>query len=243
MNLKRLPLIGSLFVMSLLAACAGSAQSTTSTQSRQGGIWIFLIFLVLAFFFWWWLRQSDNQPESLSTHFKEQGQANSADKSRSVPDFENGDAKTASAVMVPRTEVAKETVANVSTPAVDSSAPVSGAAISVVGKDAIIEDPVRVARMTEKQKKASKRSAAGEDDFTIVEGIGPKINGLLHSAGILTFTELANTEVAKLREILAINSLHIHDPGTWPEQSDLAARGQWAELEQLQSMLVAGKRK
>lgn len=243
MNLKGLPLFGSLFVMFLLTACAGSSQSTTSTQSRPGGIWIFLIFLVLAFFFWWWLRQSDNQPESLSTHFKEQSQAHSADKSRPVAAHENGSAKPAPAVMVPRPDVAKEAVTNVSTPGIDSSAPVSNVTTAAASKDAIIEDPVRVARMTEKQKKASKRSAAGEDDFTIVEGIGPKINGLLHSAGILTYSELASTEVAKLREILVVNSLHIHDPGTWPEQSDLAAQGKWTELEQLQSTLVAGKRK
>jgi hypothetical protein len=33
----------------------------------------------------------------------------------------------------------------------------------------------------------------------------------------------------------------MHDPSTWPQQSDLAAAGKWDELKALQDKLNAGK--
>lgn len=40
------------------------------------------------------------------------------------------------------------------------------------------------------------------DDLKAIEGIGPKIEGLLNSAGIKTWRELADSSVEVLREIL-----------------------------------------
>ena len=87
-------------------------------------------------------------------------------------------------------------------------------------------------------------SAAGADDLEKIEGIGPKVAGLLHAAGITTFPGLAAAPVAKLKEILHAAGSHFAmiEPNTWPEQAALAAKGDWATLDKLQDELDGGKR-
>lgn len=265
---KSLPFLGSSILVFLLAACAGAAQSTAATESRPSGIWPVLWFLVLAAFFWAWLRQSDNQPEALSANFKMRNQEAAADKATSTHATQTSSVKPApvqdhktvskvepvvttsvkptdtSPAPAPQMQPVTPTVSESATPNATVATPVTAVTVAATPvKDVIVEDPVRVARLTDKQKKAQKKGPAGEDDYTIVEGIGPKINGILHGAGLITYTDLANTAVDKLRQILVSNSLQIHDPGTWPEQAGLAAEGKWEELEKLQSMLSGGKRK
>ena len=82
-----------------------------------------------------------------------------------------------------------------------------------------------------------------KDDLKTVEGIGPKIEELLNSAGITTFAGLAATDADKIRGILseAGNRYKAHDPTTWPKQSDLAANGKWDELKKWQDELDGGK--
>jgi predicted flap endonuclease-1-like 5' DNA nuclease len=77
----------------------------------------------------------------------------------------------------------------------------------------------------------------------IVEGIGPKIAEVLHAAGIQTWQQLAETSPEKIREILdaAGPQFQMHDPGSWPEQAGMAARGDWEALGKFQSELLAGK--
>lgn len=81
------------------------------------------------------------------------------------------------------------------------------------------------------------------DDLKIVEGIGPKIAELCHAAGIKTWEALSTTAVDALRKILddAGPAFQIHDPGTWPEQAGMAARGEWDALKKLQDELKGGK--
>ena len=76
-----------------------------------------------------------------------------------------------------------------------------------------------------------------------IEGIGPKIAQLLNESGINTFEELASSEVDKIKEILeaAGSRYKMHDPTTWPNQSKLAASGQWDELKKWQDELDGGK--
>jgi predicted flap endonuclease-1-like 5' DNA nuclease len=80
-------------------------------------------------------------------------------------------------------------------------------------------------------------------DLTKIEGIGPKISGLLHDAGILTFARLAQTPVERLREVLAAAGprYRIARPDTWPQQAALAAENKWDELEALQDRLSGGR--
>lgn len=80
------------------------------------------------------------------------------------------------------------------------------------------------------------------DDLEIVEGIGPKIAAVLRGEGINTFSQLATTDVARLREILANNRLaQIAEPTTWPQQAELAAAGEFEQLQSLQGTLRAGR--
>ncbi|MDX1667013.1 MAG: DUF4332 domain-containing protein [Saprospiraceae bacterium] len=81
------------------------------------------------------------------------------------------------------------------------------------------------------------------DDLKAIEGIGPKIAGLLNDAGINTWAELAEAKVDRLNEILeeAGSRYRMHDPTTWPKQAKFAAEGQWEELENYQDQLKGGK--
>jgi len=81
-----------------------------------------------------------------------------------------------------------------------------------------------------------------QDNLEMIEGIGPKIAGVLSSVGMVSFAELAATEIEELRRILSDGGVRIAFPETWPEQAALAAAGEWEELELLQSQLVRGRR-
>ncbi len=82
------------------------------------------------------------------------------------------------------------------------------------------------------------------DDLTAIEGVGPKIDGILKAAGIQTFTQLAQADVENLRTILeeAGSRYKLAVPDTWPEQAALAAKGDWDALEALQDALSGGRR-
>jgi len=82
-----------------------------------------------------------------------------------------------------------------------------------------------------------------EDDLKVVEGIGPKIEGLLKNAGIYSYVTLATTSSEGIKDILlaAGDRYRMHDPGTWPRQSSLAAQGRWDELTALKDELDGGK--
>jgi len=83
----------------------------------------------------------------------------------------------------------------------------------------------------------------GEDDFTVIEGIGPKINGLIHTAGIHTYLELSETLVEDIQKILddAGSRYKLAKPGTWPAQSEMAATNRWDTLKAWQNELDGGK--
>lgn len=80
------------------------------------------------------------------------------------------------------------------------------------------------------------------DDLKIVEGIGPKIEELLKNNGIDDWSDLANTTVKRLKEILASEGdrYRLAIPDTWPKQAQLANAGQWVELKAYQDYLQGG---
>ena len=90
----------------------------------------------------------------------------------------------------------------------------------------------------------SANEAVEPDDLTKIEGIGPKINGILQTAGIQTFAQLAEATGERLQEILeaAGDRYRLAEPDTWPEQAALAAREAWDELAKLQEELSGGRR-
>jgi large subunit ribosomal protein L27 len=82
-----------------------------------------------------------------------------------------------------------------------------------------------------------------QDDLKMVEGIGPKIEGLLHAIDIKTWRQLADAPEATVQQMLddAGPRYRIHSPSTWAKQAGLAADSKWAELEKLQDELDGGK--
>ena len=79
------------------------------------------------------------------------------------------------------------------------------------------------------------------DDFTLIEGIGPKIAKILNQADIHTFKQLSNQDPEGLLVALATAGIFMTDPSSWPEQARLAAAGQWDELKRLQDSLKGGQ--
>lgn len=101
--------------------------------------------------------------------------------------------------------------------------------------------------------KAAAKPAAGKPtgyaamfkntNLQIIEGIGPKIEKVLHDAGIGTWAALASKSSDELRATLdkAGPQFNINDPSTWPKQAELAAAGKWDELITYQKFLDAGR--
>lgn len=82
-----------------------------------------------------------------------------------------------------------------------------------------------------------------QDDLKIVEGIGPKIEGLFHSFDIKTWKQLSETSIEKCQQVLDSGGdrYKIHKPTTWPKQAALAYEGKWKELLEWQDQLDGGK--
>ena len=82
-----------------------------------------------------------------------------------------------------------------------------------------------------------------KDDLKVVEGIGPKIEGLLNEIEVFTWNDLANASTDKLQAMLdeAGPRYRIHDPATWSKQAELADNAEWETLEEYQERLKGGR--
>ncbi len=101
------------------------------------------------------------------------------------------------------------------------------------------------AATAKKTAKVRGKARDGSDDLELIEGIGPKIAGLLKAAGIDTFDALAKAPVEKIQEVLEAggSKFNLAKPETWAEQALLAASGDWAAFDKLTEELVGGVRK
>jgi len=83
---------------------------------------------------------------------------------------------------------------------------------------------------------------AVKDDLTKIEGIGPKIQGLLNNESIWSFKQLSDTSSLRLQRILdaAGPAYTMHNPRTWSAQAKLADEGNWEELKIWQDHLKGG---
>jgi predicted flap endonuclease-1-like 5' DNA nuclease len=81
------------------------------------------------------------------------------------------------------------------------------------------------------------------DDLKIVEGIGPKIEGILQENDIRTWVQLSDTPVERLREIMAGagERYKLADPTNWAEQARLAHTEDAEGLAKLQAELTGGR--
>lgn len=82
-----------------------------------------------------------------------------------------------------------------------------------------------------------------ENDLTVVEGIGPKIQELFHNHDVITWKALSECSVDKCQSVLDSGGdrFKIHKPGSWPKQAKMAYEGRWADLLKWQDELDGGK--
>ena len=108
-----------------------------------------------------------------------------------------------------------------------------------------VELPVTEAETEAIEGEGEEEEPAVSDDLKRIEGIGPKISGVLQEAGIMTYIQLADAGVSRLEEILEEADPRLRrlaNPATWPEQAALAAAGEWDALQALQNELKGGRR-
>jgi len=122
---------------------------------------------------------------------------------------------------------------------------------NVVEETPVVVEAVEAVEAAEKPAKTTKSTSitlpsgkkVKQDDLKLVEGIGPKIEELMHAAGITTWAQLAAAPNETLEAILdeAGPRFRIHDPATWSKQAAMADAAQWEELEAYQDHLKGGK--
>lgn len=89
---------------------------------------------------------------------------------------------------------------------------------------------------------AAPPASAEKDDLTRIEGIGPKLQSLLHAAGITTYQKLAAETPDNIKQVVQAAGFKApFNPETWPQQAGLAAQGDWDKLETLQGELKGGR--
>ncbi len=84
-----------------------------------------------------------------------------------------------------------------------------------------------------------------QDDLSVIDGIGPRISSVLRSAGITSFSKLAESEAEEIRGILVAENpslTRLTDPSTWHEQAMLAADGDWGGLKAVQDSIKEERR-
>ncbi len=86
-------------------------------------------------------------------------------------------------------------------------------------------------------------TAIVENDLKIIEGIGPGIEKLFHAEGIETWKRLSELTSEQCRKVLDKGGrrFQMHNPSTWPRQSELAYQGKWHELKEWQDFLLRGR--
>lgn len=84
---------------------------------------------------------------------------------------------------------------------------------------------------------------AKPDDLKVIEGIGPKMEKALHSAGITTFAQLSGASEADINAaIVAAGMRFAPSVPTWAEQASYAANGDFVGLETYQKSLSSGRK-
>lgn len=109
--------------------------------------------------------------------------------------------------------------------------------------DTIQRDYIPVPQIDLAAAKAAGLEISSATDFTVIEGIGPKINELIHAEGINTFLELSRTDVAVLQNILdkAGPAYKLAVPTTWAQQAEYVVYNRWQSLKKWQDELDHGQ--
>ena len=110
----------------------------------------------------------------------------------------------------------------------------------------IVEVEKKMLDLNKEVSNLKTQKLAMQDKFSYLTGIGKKVSSILRLAGIESFSQLAATDVNRIREILEKENpslLNITDPTTWPEQARLAAIGDWTTLSALEKSIKLSKRR
>lgn len=190
--------------------------------------WPVLLLLLLALLLWWWDRFGQRQAEPQAAP---EPAPEPATYERTTPAIPAPSAHSLAA------EAPAEPIITVEAPA-STAEPVAEAAPVVIP-----EPPEPAPEPEVSAPPAVVRSAAGPDDLKVVEGIGPKMEKALHTAGIKTFEQLAAASEEQIRAALYAAGMRFAPSlVTWAEQAAFAARGDWDGLHTMQEKLTAGRR-
>jgi predicted flap endonuclease-1-like 5' DNA nuclease len=134
-------------------------------------------------------------------------------------------------------------VAETPAPAAEASAPTPDAK-PVKTKKTTRKSEVAPPPVVENARAVEVAATPAPDNLEIIEGIGPKIAGLLAQNGIDTFAALANASAEQLRALLlaAGRRFAVSDPTTWPDQAALAAKADMDALKAMQADLKGGRK-
>jgi len=100
----------------------------------------------------------------------------------------------------------------------------------MAGFETLTEIPIEVAGETIPLSEIAQLS---RDDLTEIRGIGPKTCEALQAAGIVTFAQLARTDLNRLQDILKEAGVRVAVTESWLEQARMAVLGKWDEFEAL----------
>lgn len=235
-----LPFVLPAFHSALGLAWAGSAGPLAQEAAEQGipwWMWLLIILALLAFayvFYRWWRGSREEEHEAAAAHAV-------------VPEKLAQAGPLAAAAAVERTQPEVQ----VRLPAVEPAEPAAQVeaalpAIELEEPAAEVEAALPAVELAEPALEMAALAPAAPDDLTLLEGIGPKIAGILGAAGVTTFAQLADLDVTRIKEILERANpklLRLADPTTWPQQARLAAAGQHEALQELQSQLKGGRQR
>ncbi len=197
---------------------------------------IFFLWLIPALLLWWWMNRRINRYKSHAAELQDrinflEGELEACRKNK-VSGAANVDIEGY------KTKISKLEADLDACNKAKLAAAAAGAAAGAIGGAATSAKAgvtAPVAALTSKPKK--------KDDLKVVEGIGPKIEGLCHAAGIYSFDDLSKASVDTLKGILsdAGPRFQMHNPATWPKQAELARDGKWDELKKWQDELDKGR--
>ena len=142
--------------------------------------------------------------------------------------------------------VSEEPIAEVSR---EIEAPIAEVNVEAIALDEIVEEPTLVAPIIETtvaediaKPKLVPPAGMRLNDLKVVEGIGPKVSGLLHESGVYTWADLAAKAPDELQEILnkGGDRFRLLNPASWPTQAEMLAAGRWQDFKDYTQFLVAG---
>jgi chromosome segregation ATPase len=109
-----------------------------------------------------------------------------------------------------------------------------------IAKEQIAEHESLLSDRSNQIKTLEARMKSKQDNFTIIAGIGPKVEAILKAKKINTFSKLSTLSVENILETLEKenpNLIRLVDPTNWPKQAKHAADDEWEALSTLQESL------